>query len=318
MRTIVGVLRGGEGGDYDLSLKTGASVLEHLDKETYDARDIFISKEGEWHSRGVPMAPEKALMSVDVAFNALHGEPSRSGSVQRLLERLQVPYTHTGPSGSSRALNKVATREVVHKLGIKVPHGIVVSAGDPSRQGRAEADPGAAALKLFRSMPLPLIVKPSGHAKAVAADSYQSLESALEQSFAGAPEALVEEYIPGKLATVHMLEDFRGEPYYAMLPIETSGGRVISPGTFSREEKGALTDAARSVHKALEFMHLSAADFLVNRRGIYFVGANTHPILFAGSLVHHGLSAIGAKLGDLYGHLVQLARAPKPKVTRAY
>ena len=57
----VGVLRGGPSNEYNISLKTGSSVLKNLPEEKYEARDIFISKNGEWHFRGIPIAPEKII-----------------------------------------------------------------------------------------------------------------------------------------------------------------------------------------------------------------------------------------------------------------
>src|SRR3990172_1010615 len=120
MRTVVAVLRGGPSSEYDVSLKTGASVLEALDKEKYEPRDIFISRGGQWHLHGVEVAPERALFGADVAFNALHGEYGEDGSVQRLLERLGMPYTGSGAAGSAVAFNKNRTRELARKLGVKI------------------------------------------------------------------------------------------------------------------------------------------------------------------------------------------------------
>ena len=59
-RIQVGVLRGGPGSEYEVSLKTGASILKHLPKEKYAAKDIFIGKDGTWHYRGMPIEPARA------------------------------------------------------------------------------------------------------------------------------------------------------------------------------------------------------------------------------------------------------------------
>jgi D-alanine-D-alanine ligase len=62
-RIRVGVLRGGPSSEYEISLKTGATVLNNLSQEKYNPRDIFIDKEGQWHMHGLPVLPHSTLPS---------------------------------------------------------------------------------------------------------------------------------------------------------------------------------------------------------------------------------------------------------------
>ncbi|HEV7449377.1 MAG TPA: ATP-grasp domain-containing protein, partial [Candidatus Paceibacterota bacterium] len=214
MRTVVGVLRGGPSREYEVSLKTGARVLEALDKEKYEPRDIFISRDGEWHAHGVAMEPEKALKGVDVVFNAMHGEYGEDGRVQRQLDLLGVPYTGSNAFASTIAFNKQHTKEAVQKLGIKTPYGLVL---DPPREGEIDA----LAQKLFRSFPHPAIVKPVAGGSSVGthvAHNYHGLEHALHQAFEVSPKVLVEEYISGRDVSVGVIDNFRGEYTYALIP----------------------------------------------------------------------------------------------------
>ena len=194
MRTVVGVLRGGPSREYEASLKTGASVLESLDKEKYEPRDIFISKGGEWHSHGVAMSAEKALTGVDVAFNAMHGEFGEDGRLQHELDRLGVAYTGSGAFASSLSYNKQHTKEAVQKAGIKVPHGLVL---EPAKEGEIDA----LARRLFRYFEQPASVKPVMGGSSMhthVAHNYHELEHALGHVAAVSPKVLVEEYIPGR------------------------------------------------------------------------------------------------------------------------
>ena len=94
-QTVVGIIRGGISGEYDVSLKTGGAVLRHLPSH-YTPVDILIDKKGVWHRGGIAHAPEKALSHVDVVFNALHGYYGEDGKLQKFLDHLQVPYTGSG------------------------------------------------------------------------------------------------------------------------------------------------------------------------------------------------------------------------------
>jgi D-alanine--D-alanine ligase len=298
MRTVVAVLRGGPSREYDVSLKTGASVLEALDKEKYEPRDIFISRSGGWHLHGVEVAPERALFGSDVAFNALHGHFGEDGQVQRLLERLSVPYTGSGPSASATAFNKHLTKQEAKKLGIKTPHSVVV-------ENSSGID--TLAHDLFRTFPHPAAVKPvaggSGQGFAVA-ENFAQLQSALAQAFDFGPQVLVEEYIKGRDASVGVVNDFRSESTYALLP--------TAHELLSQKEKAELAAAAKAIHDGLKLSHYSESNFVVSKRGIYFLEVNSHPKLGGESRLADALQAVGSKLSDFLGHMVSLALNKKP------
>src|SRR5690348_14855796 len=68
MHMTVGVLRGGPSREHEVSLKSGAAILAHLPEDKYEARDIYINKQGIWHDRGRPTTPERILRQLDVAL----------------------------------------------------------------------------------------------------------------------------------------------------------------------------------------------------------------------------------------------------------
>jgi D-alanine--D-alanine ligase len=321
MRLVVGVLRGGPSSEYEVSLKTGASVLTALHPERYEARDIFIDRAGVWHVHGAPVTPEKALRGVDVVFNAMHGEFGEDGTVQRILDALNVPYTGTGARASSVAFDKHRTKEAVKKLNIKTPRALLLT---------ELTDPEAQAFEIFRSFPHPAIVKPAAAGSSVGttlADNYHALAWGLEQAFKLSPKVLVEEYIKGKEATVGVIDNFRNEQTYALMPVEIIpppeqaffnyeakySGKSIErvPGNFKDAEKEELMRMARAVHEGLGLSHYSRSDFIVSPRGIYFLEVNTLPGLTTESLLPKAVEAVGSKLPEFLDHVITLARSGK-------
>lgn len=320
MRTVVAVLRGGPSSEYEVSLRSGASVLNALDKEKYDPRDIFIDRNGTWHMHGLEMLPERALRGVDVAFNAMHGHYGEDGEAQRLLEALAIPYTGSSAAASALAFNKQHTKQAIKKLGIKTPKALAVP---PPQDGDFEK----LAFTIFRGFPHPAIVKPVIGGSSVGTtivDNFHTLAWALKRAHEVAPKALIEEFIRGKEATVGVIDHFRGETTYALMPVEIvppasrpffdyhakySGESIERvPGHFSHEEKGELAQMAKKVHEGLGLSHYSRSDFIVGKRGIFFLEVNTLPGLTEESLLPKALHAVGSRLSEFLDHVINLAR----------
>lgn len=313
------MLRGGPSSEYEVSLKSGASVLEALDREKYDPRDIFITRDGIWHVHGMPVTPEKALKGVDVAFNVIHGEYGEDGRLHRILDRIGTPYTGSDLFTSVRAYNKHHTKEALQKFGVKLAHGVLVDKGDTE----------ALAHQLFRSFPHPAVIKPVIGGSSVGmsvAHHFHGLQAGLDRAFELSPKVLVEEFIPGREATVGVVDDFRGHKSYALMPVEIVppadaaffdyeakySGKSIErvPGNFTEAEKAELMRVARLAHEELGLTHYSRSDFIVSKRGIYFLEINNAAAvgLTSESLLPKALHAVGVKLSEFVDHVVGLAR----------
>lgn len=313
----VGVLRGGPSSEYEISLKTGASILEHLSEEKYRPVDIFVDKKGQWHVYGRPQVAAEALQQVDVIINAMHGEYGEDGTVQKILEQFGTPYTGSASYPSSVGFNKVLTKDFAKKTGVKMAPHIVVDITDDLERRIVE---------IFRTFPHPSIVKPVNAGSSVGVSivySFEDLRGALAKAFEISSRAIVEQYVKGREATCGVVENFRGEDVYPLLPVEiippaeapfftfdvkyNGATEEKCPGNFSEEEKRELQRAARAVHQALGLRHYSRSDFIVTPRGVYFLEVNTLPGLAPECLLPKELDAVGCSFPDFLDHLVSLA-----------
>jgi D-alanine--D-alanine ligase len=310
----VGVLRGGPSGEYDASLKTGAAVLAGLStpqfEDKYQLHDIYISKDGTWHMQGVPVEPRHAVNHVDVFFNALHGAYGADGKVQKILDDYHAPYTGSGTLASAVSINKILSKNLFKNQGIKTPYHIILN-----NPYTIEQD----ALTIFRSFPMPAIIKPAFAGMPLAgivARDFLSLEPAIREAFRHDDTVIVEEFIAGIPASVGVLEHFRGEDLYVLPPVEIryrnddsiAGTEEIVPGNFTSEQKAELARLAQEVHRALGLRHYSHTDFIVApRRGVYVLGVSSSPELTETSRMPKALNAVGATLPDFFDHLVTLA-----------
>jgi D-alanine-D-alanine ligase len=319
-RTVVGVLRGGPSPEYDLSLKTGASVLNSLPEDRFDTRDILVDKGGMWHSRGIPSAPARALSQIDVVVNALHGGVGEDGTVQRILDSLSVPYVGSSAVSSGLSLNKIQSGLTMKKAGIRMPHAVSFSAG--SSMPLSEM-----ARLVFSQFSPPYLLKPpfggASHG-IVLVSTIIELPDAIADSLESYGAALIEEYVIGEEATVGVVDDFRDQGLYALPPAHVvypeespflhfdhhAKGELkyMVPSDFSDIEKQALMDAARAAHRALGLSGYSRADFILTRRGPYLLEVNALPGLHEHAALPHMLESVGSSVGDLLEHSIGLAR----------
>lgn len=312
----VGVLRGGPSLEHEISLKTGKSVLSNL-PEKYSGSDVFISKRGDWHFNRRPSDPEKVFRSVDVIFNALHGEYGEDGKVQRLMDHFNVPYTGSGVMASALGMNKILAREEFKKAGLRVPRAVRVSAADGSLK---------AAEQVFKVINPPWVIKPISGGSSVGvsiAKSLPELISSLDATFDSGQKVFVEEYIAGKEATCGVIDDFREDKYYALPVVEiippakfgffsydakySGETKEICPASFSLPIKKEIESMAKKAHNAIGCRHYSRTDFIVSKKGIYALEINTLPGLTEESLVPKALGVVGSSYKEFLDHLIRLA-----------
>ena len=317
LKKKVGVLRGGPSSEYEVSLKTGKSVMDSL-VDRYEVLDIFIDKEGIWHYLGAPITPEKVFKKVDVIFNALHGAYGEDGTVQKLLDTFGVPYTGSTALASALGMNKVLSKKIFVNNEIKTPLHKTISKKDNVAEE---------VIKLFKTFPMPVVVKPVNGGSSVGtaiAKTMVELELAVNDALKYSDTALIEEFIAGKEATCGVVDNFRNEKIYALLPVEirkpdasaffdynakySGQSQEICPGNFTEVEKRMVQQMAQEAHRALGLRHYSRSDFIIHpKRGVYILETNTLPGLTGESLMPKSLAAIGCSLPDFLDHLIKLA-----------
>jgi D-alanine-D-alanine ligase len=316
-RIIVGVLRGGTSGEYNLSLKTGAAMMQALPEERYEVRDILIDRSGLWHLRGQPTTVSRALSQLDVALNALHGGVGEDGTVQRLLERVGTPYAGARPPAAGISLNKARARELLQQAGIRMPRAISFTLDNG-------IDTSEMAQAVFAEFGPPYIVKPvsegAGRGIRMAAHIIE-LPDAIGDVLDEYGRAIVEEYVRGHEVSLGLVENFRNEELYVLPPAHTAreglylapaaheSGKLSHtiPSSFSHVQKLSLADTARRAHRALGLSHFSRADVILAPSGIYLLEVNAIPGLYPGASFPAMLEAVGSSVTEFLEHAIHLA-----------
>ena len=315
-RIRVGVLRGGPSSEHEISLKTGENVLQFLPEEKYEGIDIVLQKDGILNMNGRPSRIQQLNYSVDVIFNALHGYFGEDGKLQNILNVLNIPYTGSGSLASALAMNKVLSRNVFEKAGLKIPRAFVVNSGDSLEE---------AASKIFNSISPYWVVKPASSGSSIGVSivkNFHDLVPAIEFALKLDSVVIVEEYIKGREATCGVLDNFRNEEHYALPVIEIippekkffdyeckydGSTREICPANFELAVKREIEELARSAHQALGCAGYSRADMIVSSHDIYLLELNTLPGLTSESLVPKAAQAVGLDFPNLLEHIIELS-----------
>lgn len=317
MKRKIAVLRGGPSSEYEVSLKTGKSVISAL-QDFHNVTDIIVDKNGDWYVGGFLKKPHEAVRGADVVFNAMHGEYGEDGKVQQLLEVMGIPFTGPKTFSAAISIDKAKTKEIYKQHNIKTPHSKVLVKNRPIEE---------IAYELFRSFPMPVIIKPLSSGSSVGiliAKDYRSLVSALEISFNNSVKVLIEEYINGQEGTVGVVDGFRGQKHYAMFPVEIKPPKdkdffdyqckydgsteEICPGNFRAEDSKAMQEIAKLAHQVLGLRHYSRSDFIIHpRRGIYILETNSLPGLTKESLLPKSFEPVGTNYREFLEHVIGLA-----------
>ena len=123
MNKKIAVLMGGISNEREISLNSGNSCLNALKQFGYDAHKVDITS-SDFDTI------KKQLDGFDLVFNALHGLFGEDGGIQKILNKLNIPYTHSGYETSKLAMNKPKTIELYKKNNIPVAENIIFKSQD--------------------------------------------------------------------------------------------------------------------------------------------------------------------------------------------
>ena len=215
---------------------------------------------------------DRALGMSEIVFNALHGAYGEDGGVQGLLGNLGYNYTGSARLASAIAYNKVLAKRVLQKAGLNVPAGVEVD---------TNVDPYTVAEQLFRELGGQYVIKPvlgSMSQGVRVVRSYEDLVPSIVDALWENENILIEEVVRGKEVKIGVIDRFRGEEYYTLLPIEIlkdndlniyrpiGGNNFVVPGRFSKSEKELLSQTAVTAHKAIGARGYSMIDIILTRR----------------------------------------------------
>ena len=296
----IGILRGGEGKQYEASIKEGSRLISHIAEylsPKYKPVDILVDKSGVWYLNGLPILPAELSHRVDAVWNVSHPQFSV------VLEALSVPVIGGGQYSHALSNNREIFKEHLRGAGLRVPRSIVIPAYFKDIDGDKKAFVKKKATEAFEKFSPPWIVRPlvlkrilssaMGQEEKQTVLTFPDLQRAIEERCE--ESIIVEEFIDGRSAFVHSLKGFRGEAIYVFPIIEF----------FNSDEKEKMEKLVKNLHIYNGAGYYQRAELLLGKREVYVTDLCFSPDLRPNSLFLISSDAVGAKAHHVIEHILE-------------
>lgn len=297
----VAVLMGGFSSERPVSLSSGAACADALEAEGYRVTRVDVGRD---------VAAVLAELRPDVAFNALHGPFGEDGTIQGILEYLEIPYTHSGVLASALAMDKAQAKHVAKAAGIPVAEALVMDRHDFGSE---------------HPMKPPYVVKPVREGSSfgvviVREDQSHPPQVVTSSEWRYGDRIMVERYVAGRELTCGVMGDValgvteiipQGHAFYDYDSKYVKGGsRHVIPAEISPNIYQKIQTLALKAHQAIGCRGVSRSDFRFDDRGdgegeVIWLEINTQPGMTPTSLVPEMAQHAGLRFGEFLKWMVE-------------
>lgn len=343
----IGIIFGGKSSEHEVSLLSAKSIINALDPQKYEAVLIGIDKQGQWHLQDnskyllnsenpkliklnkssnnvslVPGIPNKRMttngalnksLNIDVAFPVLHGTYGEDGTIQGLLQTLDIPFVGAGVLGSAVGMDKDVMKRLLRDAGLPIAKFVAITKNQPVSYKKIKNELGS-----------PLFVKPANNGSSVGvskAANEKEFYAAVAEAFKFDNKILVEQYIPGREIEVSVLgnQDPLASVPGSIIPqhefysydakyIDDQGAVMEIPAKLSITMVKKFQEVAIASYKALCIEGMARVDmFLTKNNKIVVNELNTIPGFTKISMYPKLWEASGVSYSRLLDALILLA-----------
>lgn len=310
----VGILMGGYSSEREISLKSGKAVSDALVGCGLNVSPIDITEKD--HKK---IEEQIKASRLEVAFITLHGKLGEDGTIQSILEGLNIAYTGSGVEASQLALNKAKAQVVFRQNRLPVAPHQILNQDDILDFSRSSSELG-----------LPLVIKPASEGSSIGVSIISKEEEwnpALEKAFSYSSQVLVEQFIKGREVTVSLI----GHEALPIVEIKTKAGFFDYSAKYQSPETEYIVPAQLDPQKAKEIQDIAVQAFdvlgcqdfgrvdLMLDEGLkpYILEVNTIPGFTQTSLLPKAAKCKGYSFTDLCIKLLDLAYGKKKTSRRS-
>lgn len=295
----VAVLYGGTSAERDVSLKSGQAVIAALESVNTDV--IAIDVKDNW-------LEQLQDSQFDIAFLALHGRGGEDGTIQGLLDSLEIPYTGSGVLGSALAMDKLKTKQIWQTLGLPTPAYEVIT-------------PDSVPEVIWQQLSAPMMVKPVHEGSSIGlskVEQLSELKDAIDKAAELDSQVMAEEWVTGREYTVSILDGkalpvIGLETHHQFYDYEAkylvNDTRYLLPCGLNQAEEEALQALALQAFDAVGCRDWGRVDVMMDQAGNpQLLEVNTLPGMTDHSLVPMAAKAAGYSFAELILAIIDAAQ----------
>lgn len=303
MKLNVGIIYGGRSSEVDISLSTSREIIKNLNKDKYNIIEIFIPYEldNKW-------VLDLINNKLDIVIIALHGGIGENGSIQGLLECLNISYIGSGVLGSAIGMNKYITKQLLKNANIKVANSLFIKNKDKLN----DID--------LSNLNYPLVVKPNEDGSSVGikiVNNFEELIEGINEISKLGQDILIEEYIKGNEVSCGIIETINGIEALEVLDIKSNStfydydakykdnNTYIDISNLDKDIVDKIKETAKRVFIALNSKDYARVDMIVNDNGIYVLEINTLPGMTSHSLIPKELNIKKITYSEFLDNLIE-------------
>ncbi len=321
----IGILMGGYSSEVEISLLSGQTVYDHLDRQYFEPYRIHILPEG-WNvlDTSGEMHPinkndfsahiNGERMTFDALFNAIHGTPGEDGLMQGYLSLLDIPHTSCDAFEAALTFNKAECNLLLTTLGVRVA---------PSVLTHSKVDPSAvreACVK--KQLKLPVFVKPSRSGSSFGVskvDRWDDLPQALlfaakedhrlviEQGILGTEVGCGIARIKGEPAVLEITEIIPKKAFFDYEAKYSGASEEVTPARLSKMVSDEIKSITHFVYEHLHLRGVVRCDFIVDQvtQRPVLIEINSIPGMSPASIIPQQVVASGRTLSEFFTLLLQ-------------
>ncbi|MCF7912608.1 MAG: D-alanine--D-alanine ligase [Candidatus Cloacimonetes bacterium] len=304
MQKIV-ILGGGISAEREISLLTSQTIKSALESDEMSVEILDPADYTDWTS----MISHLMSVQPEMIFMGLHGAAGEDGSLQKLLETHNLPFTGSGSEACKLAMDKKAALDLATHLNIPVAAHVYLHKAEIFTEE-----------EIINTTELPLVVKPNSSGSSVGiniVEKKEDLGAALINAWQYEDNLLCEKFIPGRELTVTILAD-KALPVVEIKPLNgwydyankyTHGNtEYICPAELTEMEQSTVQNHALEIFHKMGCAVYSRIDFRYDGEKFYFLEVNTLPGMTALSLTPMAAKAIGLDLRALLSEIINLSK----------
>lgn len=346
----IGVIFGGISNEHSISIMSGCSIVKNLNKLKYEVLPIYIDREGNWYEvlddiyqmpnyklgeEPINLKPIenviKFLQELDCAFPVLRGKYGDDGSIQGLLNIVDIPYVGCGILASSVSMDKIYMKTILAEAGImqtkyisakKTKNGFLIV---DNQFKEKEVSTDELLEIVYDKLKYPVFVKPANSGASIGinkATTSSELKKSIETAFFYDSKIILEKEIKGREIEIALLGnediltsypgevDVKDEFYNYNSKYQNPATKKMVPlNMLGSNLDDELREIAIKVYKTIGAKGLARVDFLVeeNTNVVYVNEINTMPDITEDSMYIKLFSAIGIEYTDVLDRLIKYA-----------